>query len=674
MKKAGTFLIIYSEIKAYSFRCRYNPLQCDSKPLTGSVRLICSLACIVCFFIQPANSQNLQDTIVLDMFEYHEQRNQAVPGTKNEQIDQKTLRQYESRNLSGLLAGKSPVYIKDYGPGSIATPSFRGTGAAHTKVEWNGIPLNSPLTGLNDFNLIPVNMMDGIGITHGAGGISARPGGLGGMIHLRNHPNWKQNNRYSITQHWGSFHRHQTTAGIDFGGKRLQSETKLYYKDHENDYKYRDLTMPGKPVHEQDHAAVNQYGVMQELYYRPDSNDLVSLHGWFQQSKREIPPPMNVANQAQNQKDRQIRIAGKWLHFGEGYKFRLNSGLIDHKLRFRDRLVGIDAVHHSHGILNEFCFTRKFNHRSSLDAGLTYDYHWANSDGFSGMKDQNRVSAYTTYRRTWSELLAVKLRLQQELVDESFAPLIPTLGFTLTPFAANRLALKGSIYRNYKLPSLNDLYWANGGNPDLKPEHGRGKEIGLDFSKPVKQITYLTKIHADATAYHGVYDNWIQWTPNATGTWEARNIKQVLTQGIESSAGTKWQFGKLKVSLSVTYAYTQSKNLKSSSGLDASEGKQLIYVPFHQGSVSVSVRYAGYRLSYLHRHTGKRFVTRDHYKYLNGYDVASTGLGKTFQLNGIRLRSRISVRNLFDETYQELAWRPMPGRSFHLMIGFKFGE
>jgi len=62
-----------------------------------------------------------------------------------------------SRNpvsLSDLLNFNSNIYIKENGYGMVASPSFRGTNASQTAVIWNGIPINSNLTGQTDFNTI----------------------------------------------------------------------------------------------------------------------------------------------------------------------------------------------------------------------------------------------------------------------------------------------------------------------------------------------------------------------------------------------------------------------------------------------------------------------------------------------------------------------------------------
>lgn len=41
--------------------------------------------------------------------------------------------------------------------------------------------------------------------------------------------------------------------------------------------------------------------------------------------------------------------------------------------------------------------------------------------------------------------------------------------------------VKASVSRNYRFPTLNDLYFLPGGNPDLKNEHGFSYDAGVSF-------------------------------------------------------------------------------------------------------------------------------------------------------------------------------------------------
>ena len=60
--------------------------------------------------------------------------------------------------------------------------------------------------------------------------------------------------------------------------------------------------------------------------------------------------------------------------------------------------------------------------------------------------------------------------LRQDLVDGQLVPLIPYLGFDFRLVEGVDLLLKGNVTKNYHQPTLNDLYWQPGGNPNLMPK------------------------------------------------------------------------------------------------------------------------------------------------------------------------------------------------------------
>jgi iron complex outermembrane receptor protein len=67
-------------------------------------------------------------------------------GYKQTILDSSLLRDYSFASLSDLLSETTPVFIKSYGTGGVATTSFRGTGANHTQIAWNGINISSPMS------------------------------------------------------------------------------------------------------------------------------------------------------------------------------------------------------------------------------------------------------------------------------------------------------------------------------------------------------------------------------------------------------------------------------------------------------------------------------------------------------------------------------------------------
>lgn len=615
----------------------------------------------------------LPDTLELNIFEYQESQADPLPGVKTSQVDSQSMARQSHQNLGDLINTQTPVFVKSYGLGGLSTPSFRGTGASHTQIAWNGIPVNSPMNGLSDLNLYPVALMEGLTLTHGSGGMASRPGGMGGRINLENRTSWSNGVNAGLRQSIGSFGNQQTFSELGIGNDQWQSQTKIYYRSADNDYPYTNLAEAGEPREREDNAAYVQYGLMQEVYFKPSEKDYLTAHVWFQETDRELPTPVNVSERNQEQFDQHIRSVVKWRHYWQGGGLKVKSGFLQQDLEFRDPSVDILSEHQAWSSLNEVSVRQKIGTVGLLNTGFTYDHHWAESDGYADIKQQDQLSWYGRYQHHFSDNLEAFGRFQQELVNGKRAPFLPTLGITFKPLAKNRLALHGKISRNYKVPSLNDLYWENGGNPDLKPESGWSQDLGVSYELE-NPSDLLNQFKLEGTVYRGLYDNWILWAPNKTGTWEAENIQKVLTRGIETSFESRWDLGSFNLSLDGQYSYTQSKNLKSTQNLDASMGKQLIYVPFHQANVNTTFHLKGYRLSYQYEYTGKRYISRDHGKSLNKYMLSHAGISKGFKVGRFGISGQIRVENLLDTYYESMAWRPMPGRSFHLKINLTYAN
>ena len=114
-----------------------------------------------------ATAQFLDDTIKIEEVAVVFKQDISRGAIASIEVDSLTKEQYSLGTMSDLLATHSSVNVRDYGPGNISTVSMRGTGASHTQVQWNGINLNSPLTGQADFSLIPVGFAENIVVKAG---------------------------------------------------------------------------------------------------------------------------------------------------------------------------------------------------------------------------------------------------------------------------------------------------------------------------------------------------------------------------------------------------------------------------------------------------------------------------------------------------------------------------
>ena len=93
--------------------------------------------------------------------------------------------------------------------------------------------------------------------------------------------------------------------------------------------------------------------------------------------------------------------------------------------------------------------------------------------------------------------------------------------------------VKASVSRNYRFPTLNDLYFLPGGNPDLKNEHGFSYDAGVSFDVGKKGVY---KLGGSASWFDSYIDDWIIWLPTTKGFFSPRNVKKVHAYGVEVKA------------------------------------------------------------------------------------------------------------------------------------------
>ena len=91
-------------------------------------------------------------TIDIEEISVSTRRKLSEIGVTKTVLDTVALQQNIVHSLAEVLAQNTPIFIKSYGRGAVATASFRGTSPSHTQVLWNGMKLNSPMLGMVDFS------------------------------------------------------------------------------------------------------------------------------------------------------------------------------------------------------------------------------------------------------------------------------------------------------------------------------------------------------------------------------------------------------------------------------------------------------------------------------------------------------------------------------------------
>jgi iron complex outermembrane receptor protein len=94
-------------------------------------------------------------------------------------------------------------------------------------------------------------------------------------------------------------------------------------------------------------------------------------------------------------------------------------------------------------------------------------------------------------------------------------------------------------------------------------------------------------------------------------------------------------------------------------------------------NVSLAYTYSAFSFIYQHLYTGEVFITDDNLTgrlfSLKAYDIANIMVSyKVLQTSKQALDVLLSVNNVYNEIYQNVASRPMPNRNFNIQLNYKF--
>jgi iron complex outermembrane receptor protein len=496
----------------------------------------------------------------------------------------------------------------------------------------------------------------------------------------------------------GSYRTFDEFVQLGFGNRKIRSKTRLYHNYSKNDYTFINRGIGHidpqsgevyNPLDTNENAQYKRYGLLQEVYVRPARDHLVSLRYWGQYADRSIPRPTSYEgpdnSNLNSQQDEDHRVVADWKYYGRSGQVLLRSGYSDKQLGFsqRNRIPGLGLVpsiyseSRQQSLYNTLSYSLDLPAEFSIEGVLDVDRHEVSTRdsvshlGYEGRRKE--LSLLLAVRKRFADRINLNLMLRQEWVDGERIPFIPFLGMDLRLLKEADLILKASIARNYHLPTLNDLYWQPGGNRSLLPEEGYSLEGGLEYQAVFSGHLLKTEL----TVYRTDIRNWIIWIPSYRGYWEPRNIRRVVSSGLEFITQWTGKFRGLDCTCFGTYAYTRALNYGDPDiWSEHSYGKQLVYIPLHSGNLGIHLALKGFFLRYQYNAYSERFTTssndvskRDR---LYPYFMNDVSAGKHFHINELSFTTEFKVYNLLNEAYHSILYRPMPGRNYYLTLIFTF--
>lgn len=645
----------------------------------------------------------------IDAVSVHGARTIKEIGTQQTKLDTIALKENIALSMADVLTFNSAIFVKSYGRATLSTVSFRGTSPSHTQVSWNGMKINNPMLGMTDFSMIPSYFIDDASLLHGTSSVNETGGGLGGAVKLATRPANANGFGVQYIQGIGSFKTFDEFLRLTYGDRHWQVSTRAVYSSSPNDYKYRNHDKKVN-IYDEDMNIIDQYypiernrsgsyrdfHLLQEVYYNTGHGDRIGLNAWYIDSNREL--AMLTVDHGDNtdfdnrQRENTFRGVISWDHLRDSwklgtkagyiytwmaydYKRDLGNGIMAHMTRSRSRINTIyGQLDGEYYIGDKWLFT----------ANVTLHQHLVESrDKNIVLQDGNKgVVGYIKARPELSGSVSAKWRptdrfgasivLREDMYGTKWTPLIPALFVDGLLTKKGNIIAKASISRNYRFPSLNDLYFLPGGNPDLRSESGWTYDGGISFAIG-KQGAY--SLSGSATWFESFIKDWIIWLPTTKGFFSPDNIKDVHAYGIELKGnldialGREWQMG-----ANGTFSWTPSINCgEPRTPADRSVGKQLPYVPEYSSTVTGRLSWRRWSFLYKWCYYSERFTMSSNDLSLTGklppYFMSNISLERTISLKWADLSLKGAVNNLFNEEYLSVLSRPMPGINFEFFIG-----
>ena len=630
-------------------------------------------------------------------------------GTQQTHFDTVVLKENISLSMADVLTFNSSIFVKNYGRATLSTVAFRGTSPSHTQVSWNGMKINNPMLGMTDFSMIPSYFIDDASLLHGTSSVNETGGGLGGAVRLSTKPANADGFGLQYIQGAGSFKTFDEFLRLTYGNQHWQTSTRAVFSSSPNDYKYRNHDKK-ENVYDEDMNIIDQYypiernksgsfkdfHLLQEVYYNTGKGDRFGLNAWYIYSNRELAMlTVDYGDDTEfenRQRENTFRGVLSWDHMRETWKLGAKAGYIytwmaydykrdvgngnmAHMTRSRSRInTFYGQVDSEYYIGKKWLFT----------ANLSLHQHIVESEDKNIIR-QDGNKAIVGYRKGRPELsgsisakwrpidrLGLSVVIREEMFGKEWTPVIPAFFIDGVLSQKGNLVAKASVSRNFRYPTLNDLYFLPGGNPDLKHESGWTYDAGLSFAVGKEGVYSLS---GSATWFESFIQDWIIWLPTTKGFFSPDNIKDVHAYGIELKADLDVALSKTwRLGLNGTFSWTPSINEgEPRTPADQSVGKQLPYVPELSSSVVGRLSWRKWTFLYKWCYYSERYTMSSNDISLTGklpeYFMSNISLEKVLPFYWADLSLKGTINNLFNEEYLSVLSRPMPGINFEIFVG-----
>ncbi|MDZ4758263.1 MAG: TonB-dependent receptor [Bacteroidota bacterium] len=569
------------------------------------------------------------------------------------------------KDLADIINLNSTAYIKNYGNGGLATVSFRGTGAEHTNVLWNGFQFNNPALGLTDLSGLASNSNEKITMLAGGNATAAGSGAIGGSVLIDQ--DYEKKDAINFSGNYNTIGGYTNAFSANMGSDKLVFNLSIVDRENNNNFKYINPFKLGNPLEQMPSVKSSKRTFNGSVLYQFSKNLSFKLLSLYNTYRLEIQAPIGI-DIIQGTRDGLNMVNGIHLDFkSNGGITQIKTGLLNQNETYDGRPANYqhsqtnitqwqNTAEHFFNIMK----TGKSEHKFSF--ALEHQFIKGEQTNYNIKRIENRTAVMIRYKLNLKKRFQISANIREQYYSNSKPFFSPFVGLQYILSQKNRyiILLKSNATKGFRLPTFNERYYQPGGNINIKPENTKQVEAGLVY----KYCSELFKHDIEITYYYNHIYNRVVWTNlNSPSYPEPINLKETKINGVELVYSITTRCKKIGIRSQLAATYTQSLNISPSL-----KGRQMIYIPPFKCNWWTEIKYKNTSLVYLLQQIGARYTNLDNTDWLEPYLVQNIYIQQQIKFRKLDLLGSLKFINLGNVYYQTLQNYALPGRYIETSI------
>ena len=588
------------------------------------------------------------------------------------------LQSLSTTTIADALKYFAGVQIKDYGGlGGLKTVNVRSLGAQHVGVYIDGIRITNAQNGTVDLGKYSLSTLESVSL-YNANKLdlcqSASEYASGATVYMQTRRPDKDS--LSVTGRWASFHTYMGRVNAQLCRNGWSAFVDAEYLDSKGDYPFRYKSEYEDTVGRRFNSDIRYTRVEAALF----KNGFAS-HLYYYDSERGCPGGIvrrlsDKYNNVGREWDRDMFAQASWSHtFSNKFSFKTNAKYSYEYLRYctdypeNQNTAKVDNHYHQHDAYVAVSGAYRPLGWLSMNIGYDARMSWLDADlkHFCSVRrlDQKAVVAVKADRgglraaasvlfQHYKDYTRLKTGAAEPL--KRFTPAV-TLGYTF-----RNLTVRAWYKNIFRAPTLNDLYYTQAGNRNLKPEFTTQWNIGAEYS--YRNINWLASVQADFYINH-IDDRIVCLPLRGTYTWSMMNYGHTRCRGLNVNASGTYTTGAWRFSLltSLTWQRDINRTNPESDTYDL----PICYSPTLSYGITAIAAWRQLSLTVSDLHVGKRMWSyadpEDMLRPYNNVDVKLTAAVW-------HMLASFEIYDLLDVQYEHIPRYPMPGRNFRVTVTF----